>query len=150
MSKAVINALTMALVLDGLYGDAKDALDWATEFVTNNPELFAQQAAPQAHPLAPARTSERKFGPERAPGTWQAGDTALLREGTTEVSPRMTVAQRGSDGLTRRQRLGVEAGVKLCPNCQNPKNDHLPGCSRIPGSGTDRKAVTQATLAPTD
>jgi hypothetical protein len=42
----------------------------------------------------------------------------------------------------------VKSTVPLCPNCQQPTDDHLPGCARIPDTGTDPKAVTKNPLSP--
>lgn len=51
----------------------------------------------------------------------------------------------GPDGLTDKQRAAV-GGVGLCRNCQQPKDDHLPGCALY--SGEDPKAVTKSPLPP--
>jgi len=68
-----------------------------------------------------------------------------LQEGDDFVKPRY-VPVVGADGLTDKQRAAVQSGVGLCPNCQQPKNAHLPGCARQ--SGEDARAVTHDPLPP--
>lgn len=90
--------------------------------------------------------------PERD-GAWQAGDTFEVRKGNDRVAGRFIVAQRGADGLTASQRAGVERGVGLCPNCQQPVDAHVPGCLRDPRNGFREdersRVVTKSPLAPT-
>lgn len=59
----------------------------------------------------------------------------------------------GDDGLTDAQRAALphNGGVGLCPNCQQPKNSHLPGCARTSSNGfepMDPKARTKDPLPP--
>lgn len=51
----------------------------------------------------------------------------------------------GPDGLTDVQRAAVGT-VGLCPNCQQPRTSHLPGCAVA--SGENPRAVTKAPLPP--
>lgn len=92
---------------------------------------------------APTRSSQ---------GRWQAGDSAVVREGTGKVATRYSVAATGANGLTARQQDAIDAGIPLCPNCHEPENDHIPGCLRDPKGGfTDterRRAVTKGILPP--
>jgi hypothetical protein len=57
----------------------------------------------------------------------------------------------GADGLTDAQRNALQRGIGLCPNCQQPKDDHLPGCARVAQGGMspmDPRAVTKPKLPP--
>lgn len=114
MSKAIVNALTLAL-LDGGIGNTDinvaTAREFAERFVEENAELFQQ--------AAPAPSAVRPPTPQR-PAT--AAD------------------------LSEAQAAALEAGIGLCPNCQQPNNDHLPACSRA--TGYDGKAITKNKLNP--
>lgn len=89
---------------------------------------------------------------QRQRGAWEAGDTFEVRKGSEKVASRFIVAQRGSDGLTASQREGLERGARLCPNCQQPEDDHIPACLRDPKNGfredERRRVVTKSPLAP--
>jgi hypothetical protein len=96
---------------------------------------------------------EAPTGPAARPinqGAWNAGDAVMVRsahgEGERAVSARFSVASKGQDGLDAVQAQAVAQGRTLCPNCQHPEDDHLPGCSRIPGMGSDAKARTKGAL----
>lgn len=48
-------------------------------------------------------------------------------------------------------RRAIERGTALCPNCQQPSDDHLPGCSRVSSNflpPVDGRAVTKGPLPP--
>lgn len=85
-------------------------------------------------------------------GAWNAGDSVQVRgargAGETAIAARFSVAPRGADGLTAEQARGRAQGITNCPNCQRPVDNHLPGCSRIPGTGSDARAVTKGVLPP--
>lgn len=49
----------------------------------------------------------------------------------------------GGAALTPEQEAAIGT-VGLCPNCQQPNNNHLPGCARQ--SGEDPRAVTKNPL----
>jgi hypothetical protein len=66
-------------------------------------------------------------------------------EGTEERARVLRVPVLGPDGLTDIQRDAVGT-VGLCPNCQQPKNRHLPACARA--SGEDPTARTKGRLPP--
>lgn len=88
-------------------------------------------------------------------GPWKAGDTVMVRRGgngADSPASRFLVAQRNPNGLTAVQQAGVDRGKSLCPNCQNPEDEHVPGCLRDPDngfSGRERKrAITHDRLPP--
>jgi hypothetical protein len=94
---------------------------------------------------------------QHARQAWEAGDSFQVRRGTGEgeraVTDRFIVAQRGPNGMTARQQAGLDRGVGLCPNCQQPADDHIPGCLRDPRNGfrpeEQQRAVTKGTMSPT-
>lgn len=134
MSKAIVNALTIALAMqeDMPLGQA-DA--FAQRFVADNIDLFTVVVQQVTGPTAPTVIG----GPVR-PVSDQS------EPNPQNPANRMTVPVRGPDGLTAAQRAAVESGIGLCPNCQQPTNDHLPGCARA--SGEDPKARTKSALPP--
>ena len=50
-----------------------------------------------------------------------------------------------AQGLLPHQAAAVGT-VGLCPNCQQPKNNHLPGCARQ--TGEEPTAITKNPLSP--
>jgi hypothetical protein len=79
------------------------------------------------------------------------GEPGLLEHDTKQVAHGVYTPVLGPDGLTDNQRAAMARGVGLCPNCQQPKTDHLPGCSRVSANGfepVDPKAVTKDPLSP--
>ena len=118
----------------------------AEEFVADMPD------EPAPRPTTQRDLDEAYDSIPRARLAWEAGDTFEVRKGDDKVASRRIVAQRGADGLTAAQRRGVDAGIALCPNCQLPENDHIPGCLRNPKSGFTEKernrAVTKPPLPP--
>lgn len=143
--KALINALTLALV-EGFEGmDIKHAREFATSFVEENAELFASPAPTTAER---AKAIVQRAGPQPA-DLREPGQALGVDEEGNPVLPRAVkhhVPVVGADGLTDTQRNAVASGVGLCPNCQQPKNRHLPGCARA--SGYDQRAVTKDPLPP--
>jgi len=141
VSKALANALTLAVV-EQLGLDIQTARAFANDFVEENADLFG---APDkvSHVQALGQVIGHVVTPQGNVGdqTW------LARPGTNEVAPKHLVRVVGDDGLTDKQRIGA-ATVGLCPNCQQPTNDHLPGCARIPETGSDSRAVTKQPLPP--
>lgn len=146
MTKALVNALAMALALEpDLSITLPQALAFAEGFVESNAELFelppvsvtqgiaAMVAIPGALRAGPAPSVDVKPTP-----TGVSHDTREAAYGT--FTPVV-----GDDGLTDKQRAAV-GNVGLCPNCQQPNNDHLPGCARA--SGEDPRAVTKRGLSP--
>lgn len=138
MSKALINALTLALLdSDDYHGGMEEAREFAYSFVHENADLLT--LAPQATTVAKAAVAPVRPADLREPGQ-------PLAEGEVPRAVVHKVPVVGPDGLTDRQREAVASGVGLCPNCQQPKNRHLPGCARA--SGYDSKAVTKDPLPP--
>lgn len=105
-----------------------DALAFATQWVEENPDLFTNKAT-QAINRVNTEVS-------------LASVTSGIEGGRSQVQ-RVPVV--GSDGLTEAQRAAV-GNVGLCPNCQQPNTDHLPGCARR--SGEAPRAVTSGPLPP--
>ena len=120
MSKAIVNALTLALLEGGIGNtDINFATSkaFAEEFVAENAELF----------IAPAQLRGAR------------GDAAPASKPRTAYE------------LSEQQEEAIAAGVKLCPNCQQPVTDHLPGCSRAFADPNDpflKGAVTKNKLNP--
>lgn len=114
MSKAIINALTLAIAedFDGTLS-LQEAKQWAENFVAKNADLFQQSAV-----SAPSGTVR--------PPTPQRPATAA--------------------DLSEAQSAALASGIGLCPNCQQPNNDHLPACTRA--TGYDERAVTKNKLNP--
>jgi len=138
--KAVINALTLALASDEDYahlgiGVAKS---FAEAFVKENAELFADPG-----PAVRAQAIVRRAGPQPADPNDLAESFAGLSDLERAVVHHVPVV--GPDGLTAKQRAAV-GGVGLCANCQQPNNNHLPGCAKA--SGEDKRAVTKDPLPP--
>lgn len=112
--------------------------------------LTVAEARAQAEraPLAPAKGgrswSEVKTGPNTR--VQHASDEDFDDEGNPQPLRPVYTPVLGADGLTDRQRAAV-ATVGLCPNCQQPKNDHLPGCARIDAT-FDNRSVTKDRLPP--
>jgi hypothetical protein len=106
-------------------------------------EAFAEDLDIPEAAAGPARTSQ---------GAWQAGDSALIRpevgQGDRATAAKFSVAATGQNGLTLTQQRGIDRGASLCPNCHEPEDDHLPGCARTPGIGSNFRAKTKATLPP--
>lgn len=128
MTKAIINALSMALALQRPdVTDLGDCQSFAAGFVAENAELFDQ----------PSRVVHSKQ-PD-APQRQAPAESRDFIHGTY-------VPVKGPDGLTDKQRAALQTGVGLCPNCQQPTNDHLPACARA--SGEVPKAVTKPALPP--
>lgn len=123
--KALVNALTLALVREDMGWEA--AFKFAEQFVADNAELFAPKEVRVSGPVA-LTEGVRPVAPEQ-------GDRAIVHH----------VPVVGPDGLTDRQRAAVGT-VGLCPNCQQPKNAHAPGCAVA--SGEDPKARTANRLPP--
>lgn len=109
MNKAVVNALTIAL-LDEFEPDDDRAWD-----------------------LVSARAFATKFAEE---------NEAILVQQVKVAAP----VAAGAVGLMAHQQDAIANGVGLCPNCQQPKNNHLPGCARA--TGEDATATTRAALPP--
>ena len=69
-----------------------------------------------------------------------------------KVAPQaMTTKPRSAYELSAEQEQALATGVGLCPNCQQPKNDHLPGCSRAFADPNDpflKGAITKNKLNP--
>lgn len=162
MSKAIINALAMALAMEEVM-DLPTALQWATDWVEQNGDLFAAPALTRVTStrdlpqLQPTGMAPVESGPEVGPGgvplygneTWQRRQAR--GEGETAVAAVHIQHLVGPDGLTDKQRVGA-ATVGLCPNCQQPVNAHLPGCLRDPKGGFTEaersRVVTKAPLPP--
>jgi len=131
--KAAINALTLALLEKG-WDSFADCKAFATEFFEANADLFS----------APAIVPSGKVVP--LGGDPLSPYAVVAAEGSDERARVLHVPVVGADGLTDKQRAAVGT-VGLCPNCQQPKNDHQVGCSRIDPS-YDSKSVTKGTLPP--
>lgn len=130
--KAAINALTLDLATR-LNVDLGVARQFATTFFEDNADLFSAPA-----PGGPVRLTE-SLGARVA----AALDAAVENPERARV---LQVPARGNDGLTDKQRAAMST-VGLCPNCQEPNNDHLPGCARA--SGEVPNAITKTQLPPT-
>jgi hypothetical protein len=132
--KALINALTLALVEANFTSQIEDARDFATAFVEENADLLSPQPVRVAAASLPQVTAD--FSPRY---------DAVLVSDDIERAPVYRVPVVGADGLTDKQRAAV-GGVGLCANCQQPNNDHLPACAKA--SGLDKRAVTKEALPP--
>lgn len=120
MSKAIVNALTLALMSWRDKGiDIQSAKAFAEEFVAENAELFTA-------PL-PVKMTQEEFA-ARQPGE----DPFVGRKTVVGISPL--------------QQAAMDKGIPLCPNCQQPVNHHLVGCARA--TGENPKAVTKLPLTP--
>lgn len=141
--KAIINSLALALAEDADYGHVglSTAKAFAETWVSENADLFA------APPVAKAAYGAAVLG-HQPPTPTGAPETFQVRPESGEVAAKFLQRVVGPDGLTDSQRAGVARGIPLCPNCQQPTSDHLPGCARIPELGTDPRAVTKAPLPP--
>lgn len=58
------------------------------------------------------------------------------------------VAPRKPGDLMPHQQAALDSGIGLCPNCQQPKNNHLPLCTIA--TGIDSRAVTKSALPPAE
>lgn len=145
MTKAIVNSLTLALVeewgeLDGqtVSITLRDARDFAARWVEENADLLS----PEPSLFMPAMLQQAPAPqPVRAAPTAPVGTTY----DTKEAAYGTYVPVVGPDGLTEKQRAAV-GKQGLCPNCQQPTDDHLPACARQ--SGEDPKAVTKKGLPP--
>lgn len=117
MSKAIINALTIAAYEAGIVVNLGDAKAFAEQFVAENEELFSIPSGPQI--IARALSTPPPPTPQRPPSR---------------------------DDLSPAQIAALSDGRGLCPNCQQPTDDHLPGCARA--TGEDNKAITKNKLNP--
>lgn len=131
--KAAINALTMALLeFDEYRGDVPGAKEFATAFFTENADLFA----------APVFKAQSQQQGVRREVIRNIDDEAAIR-------PSQVFQPRQPGELMPQQAAAVAAGQPLCPNCQQPTNDHLPGCARVGSNGfgpMDAKARTKSPL----
>lgn len=144
--KALVNALTLALLDADQFGsDIAGAREFATQFVTENAELL--NALPKT--VADSAQQQALVTPNTAvPGEWNQnpdGTFSAVRASGGDRATVMVVQTQGPDGLTPKQRAAVGT-IGLCPNCQQPRNDHVPGCSVA--SGYDVRAVTKTPLPP--
>lgn len=168
--KAIINSLAMALAMEDLM-PLPDALAFAKDWVEQNHELFGppvivdyQGRALGAQPIATVPPSYQpgdlgraitapEVSPEGVPLYGNENWQRRQERGTGEQAVAAVHIQHvvGPDGLTDAQRIGA-ATVGLCPNCQQPKNNHLPGCLRDPRAGFTEKeqgrAITKDRLPP--
>lgn len=138
MSKAIINALTLALAECEAWGGSLSlAREFAADFFVANEDLFQQ---PPLYPLHPPATPAQLnlLTPEA-----EHVEAPAYLPGERAVVHRVPVV--GSDGLTDQQRAAV-GKQGLCSNCQQPNNAHLPGCAVA--SGENPRAVTKAPLSP--
>lgn len=141
--KAAINALTIDLATR-LNVDIGVAKQFAETFFEDNADVFG--------PPVIVDYQGRSLGEQpivSVPGTVPAPQPKKgggLEHDTAEVAHPIYVPATGPDGLTAKQRAAVEAGVGLCSNCQQPKDDHLPSCAKA--SGMDKRAVTKGALPP--
>lgn len=81
----------------------------------------------------------------------KSASIAIPEHDTKQVAHGVYTPVLGPDGLTDGQRAAIANGVGLCPNCQQPKDNHLPGCARVGARGfepVDPKAVTKDRLSP--
>jgi hypothetical protein len=140
LAKAKVIAAEATSAADIAFG-ILDALPGAMT-VTEARELAAR--APLVVDMRSGRAVPAKpepLGPQ--PVVLGEHDTPQVAHGT--YSPVV-----GVDGLTDKQRAAL-GKVGLCPNCQQPKNDHLPGCARVSANGfepMDPKARTKDPLPP--
>lgn len=96
------------------------------------------ERAPLTTVTAPEPTRPAAFGPEVSAHRHSEpeGDRALVHH-----VPAVNLL-----GLTPKQQAALDSGFRLCANCQQPTNDHLPGCAVA--SGEVRLAITRDPLAP--
>jgi|GEM_PF-4697307 len=126
--KSLINSLAMALIIRGLLAPSA-AMEFAEQWVADNADLFGGP---------PARVPATRSAPASAPPFEVVAESRDFVHGTY-------VPIVGEDGLTDKQRSAV-GKQGLCQNCQQPKDDHLPGCAVA--SGENARAVTVSRLAP--
>ena len=125
--QSLIDSMTLKLMRDkGM------SLDEAAELAESLAEDVPEVPEAPAQPEVPLYSNEN----------WPA------RKGTDQVAAKYIQRVVGPDGLTDGQRIGLSKGIALCPNCQQPETTHLPGCSRIPGVGSDARARTEGRLPP--
>ncbi len=134
--KAVINALTLHLLRVGLTTSFEVAGNVAASFVEENAELFTAPSPPKGggYPTLPTQADRQYI----------VGD-----DPDQAIRPSSVFQPRQPGELMPHQKAAVEAGRQLCPNCQQPTNDHLPGCARVGVGGfspMDPKARTKAPL----
>ncbi len=137
--KAVINALTLHLLRVGLTTSFEVAGNVAASFVEENAELFSQpvgvRSAGRGSPVEVAGRQPISDDPDQA------------------IRPSSVFQPRQPGELMPHQQAAVETGRQLCPNCQQPTNDHLPGCARVGAGGfaaMDPKASTKNPLPPAE
>ncbi len=127
--KAAINSLALNLFMQ-LDVPVASAMAFAEQWVADNLDLFENVPRPVV------------------PGTRVASATAPAFEVIPQHGDALHgtyVPVKGADGMTDVQRAAL-GNVGLCSNCQQPNNDHLPGCAVA--SGEDRRAVTKSALPP--
>ena len=139
--KAIANALTLKLMEHGI--SMVVAKEIVEEFLAENAELFTTVSGRilAEAPLQQQATFKPGLNPQQQP----------LVVGDEERATVLHVPAVDAGGLTPRQRSAVDGGVGLCPNCHEPNNDHLPGCSRMSVNGfapMDPRAVTKDPLPP--
>lgn len=131
--KAAVNALTLALATEYQFLDIVTAKEFAVRFFEDNADMFSAPAYREATPAEVKRVLS------------SSDARAVVGASDPERAPVFTQPVIGPDGLTDKQRAALGT-VGLCPNCQQPKDDHLPGCARA--SGEDPKARTKDRLSP--
>lgn len=113
------------------------------EVAISDARVFAEEA-PLNHFVAAKEPVRGVIGQLEDERERRSYDTEAVVHGTY-------VPVVGADGLTDAQRNALQRGIGLCPNCQQPKDDHLPGCARVANGGMppmDPRAVTKAKLPP--
>jgi hypothetical protein len=148
VSTAIQNALTLALLREGVT-DFATAEAFAARFVEDNDELFT--GPPVSHAQALAAMVAVPAALEAVPPVeplvvHDASGQPVRHIGPHNPAGVMRVPVVGPDGLTNAQREALAKNIPLCANCQQPTNDHLPGCAKA--SGEDPKARTKPPLAP--
>ena len=149
MNKPFVNALAMALALDGAM-DLPAALEFATEFEEDNRELLGDAVSFASAPISagPSRQGIQAALAQAGVDDPEGAPTSIVNRGDENRATTRYAPVLGIDGLTDKQRAATKNCVGLCQNCQQPENDHLPGCARIPGMGSDMRARTKAALPP--
>ena len=118
---ASVAELALALIENGVI------ISMARELAEGAPLQPSAKLKPQNEALPPAVQTALQTGSEPPP----------IRARYVPVV--------GPDGLTDKQRDAV-GNVGLCPNCQQPRNSHLPGCAVA--SGEAPRAITKDPLPP--
>ncbi len=146
--KAAINSLALNLFMQ-LDVPVASAMAFAEQWVADNLDLFENVPRPVvpgtrvASATAPAFEVIPQPEAHHVIGNGQVIGHVVAQPG--EALHGTYVPVKGPDGLTDVQR-GALSTVGLCSNCQQPNNDHLPGCAVA--SGEDRRAVTKSALPP--